>query len=203
MNSPIPDTPPDRKDEEGGMRLRVTMEDAKHALQSASIGYDKSGDEHYNAISALHKSIRGSDPQAAVRAPVHFSVFVSSICLKFMYTHLQIQFRFPPMLSHIFLYERASSPRVHILLRPSSLKNRTHKLMFLSLFLAARGHGWRALRAHEQQLFFSDRSVIPKTSARPSPNDGDSSADDLRCRRSTGWLACSRQEKTPCTSHGG
>ena len=28
--------------------------------------YDKSGDEHYNLISALHKSVRGSDPDAAL-----------------------------------------------------------------------------------------------------------------------------------------
>ncbi len=31
-----------------------------------AIKYDKSGDEHYNLISALHKSVRGSDPDAAL-----------------------------------------------------------------------------------------------------------------------------------------
>ncbi len=30
------------------------------------MNYDKSGDEHYNLISALHKSVRGSDPDAAL-----------------------------------------------------------------------------------------------------------------------------------------
>ena len=31
-----------------------------------AVNYDKSGDEHYNLISALHKSVRGSDPDAAL-----------------------------------------------------------------------------------------------------------------------------------------
>ncbi len=35
-------------------------------LMRRAIKYDKSGDEHYNLISALHKSIRGSDPDAAL-----------------------------------------------------------------------------------------------------------------------------------------
>ncbi len=38
---------------------------AKH-LQKRSPAYDKNKDEHYNIISALHKSIRGSDPDAAL-----------------------------------------------------------------------------------------------------------------------------------------
>ncbi|MEP2715547.1 replication-associated recombination protein A [Pseudophaeobacter sp.] len=38
---------------------------AKRLMRRAS-KYDKSGDEHYNLISALHKSIRGSDPDAAL-----------------------------------------------------------------------------------------------------------------------------------------
>ena len=35
-------------------------------LQRRAAKYDKSGDEHYNLISALHKSVRGSDPDAAL-----------------------------------------------------------------------------------------------------------------------------------------
>ncbi|WP_281981724.1 replication-associated recombination protein A [Thalassorhabdomicrobium marinisediminis] len=35
-------------------------------LMRRAVNYDKSGDEHYNLISALHKSIRGSDPDAAL-----------------------------------------------------------------------------------------------------------------------------------------
>ncbi|MCL0035957.1 replication-associated recombination protein A [Dehalococcoidia bacterium] len=40
-----------------------TIEDA---LQHRALRYDKSGEEHYNLISALHKSLRGSDPDAAL-----------------------------------------------------------------------------------------------------------------------------------------
>ena len=39
---------------------------AQNVLSNAQIRYDKGGDEHYNIISAFIKSIRGSDPQAAV-----------------------------------------------------------------------------------------------------------------------------------------
>ncbi len=39
--------------------------DLKH-IQKRSALYDKSGDQHYNLISALHKSIRGSDPDSAL-----------------------------------------------------------------------------------------------------------------------------------------
>jgi len=35
-------------------------------LQKRAPAYDKSHDEHYNIISALHKSMRGSDPDAAL-----------------------------------------------------------------------------------------------------------------------------------------
>jgi putative ATPase len=39
---------------------------AREALQHRFAVYDKSGEEHYNLISALHKSVRGSDPDAAL-----------------------------------------------------------------------------------------------------------------------------------------
>ena len=35
-------------------------------LMKRAVNYDKSGDEHYNLISALHKSVRGSDPDASL-----------------------------------------------------------------------------------------------------------------------------------------
>ncbi|KAK7258308.1 hypothetical protein RIF29_23881 [Crotalaria pallida] len=44
----------------------VTLDDAKEALQSKHLAYDKDGEEHYNLISALHKSMRGSDADAAI-----------------------------------------------------------------------------------------------------------------------------------------
>ena len=39
---------------------------AREALQHRFAAYDKSGEEHYNLISALHKSVRGSDPDASL-----------------------------------------------------------------------------------------------------------------------------------------
>jgi len=56
---------------EGGARLagsggRIAESVAREALQYRFALYDKSGEEHYNLISALHKSVRGSDPDAAL-----------------------------------------------------------------------------------------------------------------------------------------
>jgi len=44
----------------------VTISDMESALQKKILQYDKSGEEHYNLISALHKSMRNSDPDAAL-----------------------------------------------------------------------------------------------------------------------------------------
>ena len=44
----------------------VDMETAQEALRKKGLLYDKDGEEHYNLISALHKSLRGSDPDAAL-----------------------------------------------------------------------------------------------------------------------------------------
>jgi putative ATPase len=49
-----------------GQPVKITLEDITRALQKKAILYDKSGEEHYNIISALHKSLRGSDPDAAL-----------------------------------------------------------------------------------------------------------------------------------------
>ncbi|MCX5823866.1 MAG: replication-associated recombination protein A [Deltaproteobacteria bacterium] len=49
---------------EGGRR--VTRAFVEEAIQKKALQYDKSGEEHYNIISALHKSLRGSDPDAAL-----------------------------------------------------------------------------------------------------------------------------------------
>lgn len=51
-------------DEKG--RIRVAMEDASEAMQRKALLYDKTGEEHYNVISAFIKSMRGSDPDAAL-----------------------------------------------------------------------------------------------------------------------------------------
>jgi putative ATPase len=44
---------------------QITREAAEEAVQKRIL-YDKDGEEHYNLISALHKSMRGSDPDAAL-----------------------------------------------------------------------------------------------------------------------------------------
>ncbi len=51
-------------DSEG--RRSVGVEEIRKAVQTKALAYDKAGEEHYNIISALHKSIRGSDPDAAL-----------------------------------------------------------------------------------------------------------------------------------------
>lgn len=45
---------------------QITLKDVEKALQKKALLYDKTGEEHYNLISAFHKSLRGSDPDAAV-----------------------------------------------------------------------------------------------------------------------------------------
>ncbi len=50
---------------EGGKTI-VTEEDIEQCTSKKSLLYDKTGEEHYNLISALHKSMRNSDPDAAV-----------------------------------------------------------------------------------------------------------------------------------------
>ena len=45
---------------------QITREVATEALQQRVLMYDKTGEEHYNLISALHKSVRNSDPDAAL-----------------------------------------------------------------------------------------------------------------------------------------
>jgi len=51
-----------------GLAGRDTVEarDAEEALQHKALLYDKAGEEHYNVVSAFIKSLRGSDPDAAV-----------------------------------------------------------------------------------------------------------------------------------------
>ena len=47
-------------------RTRVTKEILAQCIGKKSLLYDKKGEEHYNLISALHKSMRNTDPDAAV-----------------------------------------------------------------------------------------------------------------------------------------
>lgn len=50
---------------EDGSRI-ITLDVAEEAIQRRSLNYDKDGDSHYDVISAYIKSMRGSDPDAAL-----------------------------------------------------------------------------------------------------------------------------------------
>lgn len=49
-----------------GERLTVKMDSVKQLTQRSNMRYDRTGDEHYDILSALQKSIRGSDENAAI-----------------------------------------------------------------------------------------------------------------------------------------
>lgn len=51
--------------DEKGLR-KITLKEAEDSVQRPAISYDKSGDQHYDVISAFIKSMRGSDPDAAI-----------------------------------------------------------------------------------------------------------------------------------------
>ncbi len=53
-----------QKSEDG--KIHITMEVAQECIQKRVMRYDKNGDSHYDTISAFIKSMRGSDPDAAV-----------------------------------------------------------------------------------------------------------------------------------------
>ena len=57
----VESTPPD----EGG-QIEITLEIAQESIQRRAVLYDKDGDAHYDTISAFIKSVRGSDPDAAL-----------------------------------------------------------------------------------------------------------------------------------------
>ena len=56
----------DREEKDGHEVVTITPELLVQCMSGKSLLYDKSGEEHYNLISALHKSMRNSDPDAAV-----------------------------------------------------------------------------------------------------------------------------------------
>ena len=47
-------------------KIHITMDVAQECIQKRAVRYDKTGDNHYDTISAFIKSMRGSDPDAAV-----------------------------------------------------------------------------------------------------------------------------------------
>jgi putative ATPase len=61
LESMVQCTPPDPD----GVR-RLTLEETRRILREHPLLYDKAGEEHFNLISALHKSLRGGDPNASL-----------------------------------------------------------------------------------------------------------------------------------------
>ena len=57
----VESTPPDRNDV-----IHVTLAVAEDSIQQRALRYDKTGDKHYDTVSAFIKSVRGSDPDAAL-----------------------------------------------------------------------------------------------------------------------------------------
>ncbi|HSF83024.1 MAG TPA: AAA family ATPase [Anaerolineales bacterium] len=57
----VESTPPDAKEV-----VHITLEVAQESIQRRAVLYDKDGDAHYDTISAFIKSVRGSDPDAAL-----------------------------------------------------------------------------------------------------------------------------------------
>lgn len=53
-------------DRDADGKIHITMEVAAECIQKRTLKYDKTGDNHYDTISAFIKSMRGSDPDAAV-----------------------------------------------------------------------------------------------------------------------------------------
>lgn len=56
----------------GDTELNITLEDVKAITQRSAMRYDREGDNHFDCLSALMKSIRGSDPDAAVHYLARF-----------------------------------------------------------------------------------------------------------------------------------
>lgn len=56
----------------GDTELALTLSDAKAVTQRSAMRYDREGDNHFDCLSALMKSIRGSDPDAAIHYLARF-----------------------------------------------------------------------------------------------------------------------------------
>jgi putative ATPase len=57
----VESTPPDKNED-----IHITLDVAQESIQRRAVLYDKDGDSHYDTISAFIKSVRGSDPDAAL-----------------------------------------------------------------------------------------------------------------------------------------
>jgi putative ATPase len=62
----VESTPPGDVDHSGRSVVHITLEVAEDSIQQRALRYDKTGDKHYDTVSAFIKSVRGSDPDAAL-----------------------------------------------------------------------------------------------------------------------------------------
>ena len=69
-------------------KIHLTLDVASECIQKRVVRYDKNGDNHYDIISAFIKSMRGSDPDAAV---YYMYIFIYS-CFDFLFIYLLILF---------------------------------------------------------------------------------------------------------------
>ena len=60
------ETTPERFPPKEGSEIRISLATAEESIQQKAVLYDKEGDYHYDIISAFIKSLRGSDPDAAL-----------------------------------------------------------------------------------------------------------------------------------------
>ena len=60
------ETTPDKFPPPEGTEIKISLQTAEESIQKKALLYDKEGDYHYDTISAFIKSIRGSDPDAAL-----------------------------------------------------------------------------------------------------------------------------------------
>ena len=67
-------------------KIEITLEAAEQASQRKALKYDKDGDSHYDILSAFQKSVRGSDPDAAVHylARLVAAGDIQSICRRLL-----------------------------------------------------------------------------------------------------------------------
>jgi putative ATPase len=56
----------EQEGEQQGEPVQITLEMIEDAMQHRALLYDKGGDQHYDMISALHKAVRGSDPDGSL-----------------------------------------------------------------------------------------------------------------------------------------
>ncbi len=173
---------------------KLDVEALSQRLMKRAAKYDKSGDEHYNLISALHKSVRGSDPDAALywlarmleggEDPRYLMRRISRMAIE------DIGLAEPQAQAHCLhaweVYERLGSPEGELALAPKS--NATyaaykaaraearktgsepppkHILNAPTQLMKDEGYGKGYAYDHDAEDGFSGQNYFPETMKRP------------------------------------